>query len=211
MFEYTENNIEALKTTISVDRLSTYLQTTENNEEKALKLYLWNTRISATFYIPLQGLEICLRNTLHTALSEKYDEEWYNYINFLDNRAYELIDSAKKQVKRLHEEVNAPHVVAELSFGFWLSLLNKQYHQSLWIPCFGRKFSNARKPRAKIHRELDHLRILRNRVAHHEPIFTRHLEKDYKSITRTIGWMCETTSKWVDENNSVIDILNERP
>ncbi len=40
-------------------------------------------------------------------------------------------------------------------------------------------FRTSRKSRASIHKPLDFLRTFRNRIAHHEPIFNRHIEADY--------------------------------
>lgn len=210
MYKYSDNEINALKRSISNDRLSKYLKATEGDEQRALELYRWNSEVSAAFYTPLQGLEICLRNALHNALTQGYKtQEWYDQAN-LNDRSLANVASAKDQVMRLHRPVDAPHVVAELSFGFWLSLLNKTYHQQLWIPCLSRAFPHAGLPRGKIHRELDHLRLLRNRIAHHEPIFTRHLEKDYESIIRAISWICMVTSGWIDQQSVARDVLQNR-
>ena len=41
------------------------------------------------------------------------------------------------------------------------------------------------------------LRDLRNRIAHHEPIFARELASEYQTIIEVIGWMCGDTRSWV--------------
>ena len=211
MFCYTTEIIDNLEKSISPDRLATYLQETGNNKENALKLYLWDTDISSAFYPPLQNLEITLRNALHRELTKLYGcDDWYDLAP-LNLGGQKKIKNAKEMVKKLHMTINPPHVVAELAFGFWLSLLNKKYHQDLWIPCLNKAFPNARMKRADIVRDLDHLRTFRNRIAHHEPIFKRHLEQDYKSIITAIKWICPDTSKWTYEHNIVEEILLCKP
>lgn len=210
MFIYDSNNINKLEQSISPDRLSTYLSAAQNNQESALKLYLWNSQASAAFYIPLQGLEIALRNALHQALSLKFNSAFWYEIAPLDRYSQENIAEAKEKCRKAYGTTDPPHIVAELSFGFWVSLLNRTYHQSLWIPALGKAFPNAKLPRGDIHTKLNHIRILRNRIAHHEPIFKRHLEQDYKSIIEFIGWMNPVKADWIHQNNAVLDIINKK-
>ncbi len=211
MFIYNPNIINELEGTISLDRLSTYLNAANGNKETALKLYLWNSEISAAFYLPLQGLEVALRNALHSVLASKYgNAHWYDRAP-IDAYAQETVRKAKAEVQKSHGVVNAPHVVAELSFGFWLSLLGKQYHQTLWIPALGKVFSNAHKSRTEVNDALQPLRLLRNRIAHHEPIFSRHLAADYTNVIKTIDWVNKDKAGWIDYHNVVTDTLSRKP
>ena len=211
MFLYTANEINELEKSISTERLSTYLKATNGDKKKAVELYLWNSKTSAAFYFPLQSLEITFRNALHTALSAYYrNASWYDFAP-LDAGGLKLVSKAKTEVQKMHGAVNPPHVVAELSFGFWLSLLNKQYHQNLWIPVLGKSFPHAKRKRSEIHHELDHLRLFRNRIAHHESIFKRHLAKDYSKIIEIVGWINQDKSRWVDHHSEVIALLVQKP
>jgi hypothetical protein len=63
-------------------------------------------------------------------------------------------------------------VVAELSFGFWCALAGRHYHWTLWQPCLHRVFPGVRLPRPHIHGRLENIRLLRNRIAHHERVLT---------------------------------------
>jgi hypothetical protein len=214
MFLYNAISINELEGAISADRMATYVAAANNNDKAAaLKLYLWNSEISSAFYVPLQGLEITLRNSLHVAMSARFQtDRWYDAPAMpLDTRGKELVQNAKEAVRRGHPAVNPPHVIAELSFGFWVSLLNKKYHQSLWIPALGKAFPHAHAQRSSIHQSLDYIRILRNRIAHHEPIFGRHLAQDYQSIIQFIGWMNQTKAAWIDQHNSCMQVLGHRP
>ncbi len=204
MFTYSTEIIKNLEKSISPERLSTYVLETNGDKQEALELYLKNSEISSAFYIPLQGLEITLRNALNNVLKSHYSNDaWYDTVK-LNKRGQQNITDAKDTVKRLHKQINPPHVIAELSFGFWLSLINKKYHQNLWIPVLNKAFPNAHMSRADILKQLDHLRTFRNRIAHHEPVFKRHLEKDYNSIITAIEWICTDTAAWTDKHNNVL-------
>jgi hypothetical protein len=210
MFSYTPEIIAKLKSSISKERISTYEQAVSGDTPAALELYIWNTEISSAFYVPLQGLEVTLRNSLHRHLSKKFSRpDWYDALT-LDPKDQQEIEQAKIKVRSMHGRTDPPHMVAELSFGFWLSLLTKKYHGILWIPVLHKAFPNARLKCTQVHSSLDHLRILRNRIAHHEPIFPRHLANDYASIIKVLDWMCPETAKWIDSHNVVNSMLSKR-
>ena len=210
-FEYTPEIMAALTSTLSEERLYKYISATGGDKERALNLYVWNSQISAAFYTPLQGLEVALRNALHRTLADFFaSDDWYETAPLGDDERQNIL-KAKRTVRRLHRVVNPPHVVAELSFGFWLSMLGSGYHQTLWIKALHKAFPNASLKRADILRPLDHLRILRNRVAHHEPIFARHLASDYRSIMEALGWICVETQQWIAAQSSVAAVLVQKP
>ncbi|MFP4097315.1 MAG: Abi family protein [Alphaproteobacteria bacterium] len=209
MFTYTPIIIDNLEKSLSRERLHTYLQATRQNKANALKLYLWNTKASAAFYAPLQCLEITLRNALHYQLTALFNtDSWYENITLIP-AGRRQIQKAQDSVQRSHGIIDPPHMVAELSFGFWVSLLSKRYHQTLWEPVLHKALPHAQEKRSEINKRLHHLRILRNRIAHHEPIFNRHLEKDYQSILTAISWICPDTAKWTNSCHVVCDVLSE--
>ena len=51
--------------------------------------------------------------------------------------------------------------------------------------------------RAEIYDDLEHVRLLRNRIAHHEPIFRRQLRDDLNKVTDLIRFRCATTATWM--------------
>jgi len=123
-FSYSPGIIQALETALSAERLTAYLRVTSGDRERALRLYLWNTEISAAFYGPLQGVEVALRNALHRELSRVFGTSWYDAPAMpLAARAQDLIREAKAAIAHSRKPVIPPRVVAALSFGFWVSLL----------------------------------------------------------------------------------------
>lgn len=216
-FPFNDEVLAALETSLSPERMATYARETGGDREQAMRLYTWNTAISAAFYGPLQGLEVALRNAMHRQLCAKYGPDWYdNPACGLDAGALGRIDDAKRTLGRGNYQVDPPHVVAELPFGFWVSLLGKggwgntkkmNYDMTLWRPALYRAFPHSRRSRADTHRPLDYLRTFRNRIAHHEPIFTRHLEQDFHSILEVAGWICPQTAQWIAHHSRVRELL----
>jgi hypothetical protein len=106
----------------------------------------------------------------------------------------------------------APHgkLVAELPFGFWWSLLADEYNRLLWQPALRHAFDGTVR-RRRLHAELDEVRRLRNRIAHHEPIHTRPLEEDLArvlDIARRIG---RALGEHLEATTRVSVLIDERP
>lgn len=65
--------------------------------------------------------------------------------------------------------------------------------------------------RGLIYSELEQLRKLRNRIAHHEPIFTRNLLDDFQKIQDLIAFRCPITSGWMVQHQQAQGLINTKP
>lgn len=219
-FSYTEETLRELETTLSPERISTYLMATNGDREKAARLYTWNVAVSAAFYGPLQGLEVALRNAMHARLAAQYGLAWYdNRTAGLDRGALERVASARARLRGERYAVNTPRMIASLSFGFWVSLLGPggriedagrkaNYEMTLWRPALRRAFPHRRPlTRKQVHGPLISLRSLRNRIAHHEPIFARNLTEDHQCILEVASWISPGTRLWIEHHSRVGGLL----
>ena len=196
---------------------------------RALQLYTRNTQLSAAFYGPLQGLEIALRNALHRQLTRLYGAAWYNNpAAGFDLGGLERIATAKTEIERAGQSATPSRLVAALSFGFWVSLVGAggridptgsraTYEMTLWRPALRGAFPHHRPlTRKQVHQPLNALRKLRNRIAHHEPIFARPLLEDHQRILEVSGWISPGVRTWVERHSRVpqllaaSDVLNRR-
>jgi hypothetical protein len=100
-------------------------------------------------------------------------------------------------------------VVAELSFGFWWSLLADHYDHLLWAPCLRHAFINVR--RRRLHAELDTVIKFRNRIAHHEPVYDRNLNDDWRRLLDIGARLSPRFAAWIDDSSRVPQTLVERP
>lgn len=214
-FSCMPNGLHEIEAALLSGRSDAYLVAAGDDPEKAIRLHMWNVSVSAAFYELLPMLEIPLRSAMHGQLAKRYGPAWYDNVD-LDKGALDRLAHAKSKLA-LSGDGNA-RVVAALSFGFWVSLLgpggrlpagrNANYEMTLWRPALRRAFPCREKlTRKQAHSLLNDLRILRNRIAHHEPIFSRDLAKDHKRILDAIGWMSPKTAALAERRSRVIDLL----
>lgn len=190
------------QSSLSSKRFAKYLNETDSNVSVAINLYKFNTQISQSFYTYLQAWEICLRNKINDFLIWKYNDRW----PFDDTRALRnLKNDDKKRIqeaiirqktKRKTERPTTCSIVSDLSAGFWVSQLSGAYSVPyIWKHNLKRVFPNN-----TIINEIElrdicaELLVLRNRIAHHEPIFHLPLVDVHKKLTKIVAAMCEATS-----------------
>lgn len=69
----------------------------------------------------------------------------------------------------------------------------------------------CKKNREHLHNDLDIVRRLRNRIAHHEPIFDEKLLSIYNKIIKIIGYRCQETANWVASHQTVTTLIAQKP
>lgn len=200
-----------LRERLSAERLGPYIEAT-GDLASALRLHEWNTRISGAFFESLQMFEVILRNSMHSAIQDAFTTDWVSQLQeVLDDRGNKDIRDARARLQQHGREESAGRLVAELNFGFWRYLLAKRYEHSLWIPTLRHSFTHFRGTRSDVERRVSVLNGLRNRLAHHEPIHSRNLRKDYKSLVEVTEWMCSDSASWITAQSRVVAVLDEHP
>lgn len=202
-FVYSLDAIGNLERAISRDRLFSYIADAKGDIPNAIKMYERNTLLSQTLYGALQPLEIAFRNSIHRVLTtDTGHADWYDRIP-LRFRERKSVDEARAKIVRWSHAVTSARIVAELTFGFWAKLLSRDYEKTLWVTHLYKAFPHLRKPdRTAVSARFDSIKLLRNRIAHHERILSRDLVKDYTEIIETLEWICPTTACWVRSTNS---------
>lgn len=211
-------NPEMIKNTLSLQRLSTY-EKQASDLEGALKLYLWNANLSGAFFPCLHICEVTIRNAVSEVLFRLHGNQWpwdIGFINTLPNprHGYNPRNNLKQARDKL-SDVNK--VIPELNFVFWQTMFTRRHDEQLWLPHFRTMFPNADSNteiaalRGEIFNDLEKIRKLRNRIAHHEPIFKRNLEADYQAIIKIIGYRSQDTAQWLASNQEVVSLLSNKP
>lgn len=199
-----EQDINAFKGTVSLARFKTYLDYCGGDARGAIELYCCNARLSQAIYLPLQIWEISLRNKLNDFLVWKYGHDWpydtrraVRNLQFNDQkRLREAKERQERERKRSPVPTNA--IVADLSAGFWVSLLTMSYDVPFsWRYNLGRIFPHKTPYRADAAKQCECLLALRNRVAHHEPIFHLPLVERHADITAIVSSMCQAHSVYL--------------
>ena len=214
-----ESQNRAVYQCLSEERFEPYLAASNDDASIALRLYAWNVAASAALYGPLQMLEVALRNAIHARLGERFGAEWHDRLDgTLAVGCLKRISAARRSVQTQRGTVTSGQIVSSLPFGFWVSLLGPggrrtdgrkaNYEMALWRPCLRLAFPYCESlARKRAHAELDDLRKLRNRVAHHEPVFRRDLVADYDRILTVVGWISLDAADWVRSHSRLGDVL----
>ncbi len=180
---------------ISTERLHPYLHRTQGDRDRALGIYLWNISLCESLYPLLNFTEVTLRNCLHQGLTDLFGRRDWFELEWLDLRDAARVSEAKLKISKRHGRASAGSVVAELSFGFWTSLLDVRYErtQILWPGLARKVFASAPRrlrTRKAQSRYATATRALRNRVFHHEPVWHwTHLPDVVNDATIWLGWL----------------------
>lgn len=78
--------------------------------------------------------------------------------------------------------LNAGQQIAQLTIHFWKRLFSSDYEATLWARSLKRLFPNKKLSRSDIAIHLEAIYQARNRIAHHEPLYGRRLEKTLAAI-----------------------------
>ena len=218
----TSTKIQAIKNALSAARMSTYeaaIGTVADNDLAALELYAWNAQVSGALLTPLHICEVVVRNAVSDVLKATYGERWAWSPSFERS----LPDpqngySPRKDLQNTRRNADTiGKLIPELKFVFWQKMFTSRHDDRLWGPRLKQVLPNVcqtisvKKIRQDIYNELEAIRILRNRIAHHEPIFTRNLTSDFQIIVNLVEFRCNITSKWLVENQQALAIINDRP
>ncbi len=166
------------------------------SDAELLGLYAWNEELSASLFRTISLVEIVLRNQFHRQLSNSYgvtgtagSRDWYLHVR--------LTTDSKKNVDKVlfrrrgaaqipRTPVPSPDdVVSKLTFGFWPHLLDATHdtlgHRVPWGNLLAAMLPGHRytlpsywirqKHQDEFFARLDLCNELRNRIAHHEPIW----------------------------------------
>jgi hypothetical protein len=196
---------------ISAERLAPYRAAVAGDLLGAVSLYEKNTELSAAFWAVLCDLEILVRNAMHDKLTAwsvaRYGQPgWYlGHGDVFNVQTAGDIDMARRHLAANGRPETPGRVVAELPLGFWRFLLSSRYERSLWLPCLRGAFPGiqGRGMRRDVHDAMRELHLLRNRIAHHEPIHNRPLGRLHDLTLTAAGWVCPVTRQWMADRSRV--------
>ena len=174
-----------------------------NDEKRAIAHYQCNIELAESFYPCLSILEVALRNALSRELETMTGrEDWYAVFPTTPglSNLNRYITKASKQIAGRHEIVTPSKIIAELTLGFWVSLLNAEYELLLWkhlrrafpyMPKHLRQRKNVSSP-------LNSFRSFRNRVFHNESICwsMKRVKEIHNELYQVMGWINKDLPTW---------------
>ena len=185
---------------LSQIRLEAYRPPNNGSDLDMVTNYFWDIALAEALVPALHGVELALRNSIHSHLSNFYGTNmWFYRPGVLEHGQLGQLAGALRQLADRRTQPTDGHIVAELTLGFWVALISDPYQQRLWQPngyaLLSSVFPNAAgMSRQHIHRRYNVIRRdLRNRVSHHEAIWDRpRLRQDHLDILEAIRWISPT-------------------
>jgi hypothetical protein len=193
---------------MSIPRVDRYLTAMGGNSRTAMTLYRLNLRLSQELFTIVSCFEVALRNRIDQHYTAKYGPHWLRNasgrggmfnIPRCGKTPYIIAEGIRKLNPYSHSKL-----IAELDFGFWrYTFARHQFFaggQSLLAIFSGKPGSTTANKynHTYIFSELEKINILRNRLAHHEPICflpgnpikdTSFSRQRYQTILRLFQWM----------------------
>lgn len=186
-----------------------YLEASDGDWTDALDLYDWNAKVSAAFFESIHYLEVGLRNAMDQTLSAQWGDAWMSADSaLLTPRSRHVVVTAQR--KAAGPSHSHGKIIAELPFGFWWSLLADEYNRRLWQPSLRFAFTLPVR-RKTLHAELNEIRQLRNRIAHHEPIHARDLAADFLRILDVAQRIAPCLGQHIQDVSRVASHVSGRP
>ena len=101
--------------------------------------------------------------------------------------------------------------MAALSFGFWVALFDHRY-EALWVKALHRAFRpDGPRLRKHVSARLSELRLLRNRVAHHDSLQRVAIDTQHEHMLELARWPDPAAGVFLRETTPVTDFLSRRP
>ncbi|MHB1808720.1 MAG: hypothetical protein ACYCU0_05415 [Solirubrobacteraceae bacterium] len=205
-----------LKRLFSAERLSTYIAHCRGDFAAALEMYRWNSAITAAFWEPIGHLEVALRNTLANRLQERHHRlersgSWLDDpVGELSGRARQDIAGARDRVRQKGKRASDGQTISELSFGFWRFLITKKLTR-LW-PDLASGFPHAPdRRRETIEAPLARLHVFRNRLAHHQRVWSHAPEERYQDLLALASFIDPALPAWIEATSKVHSTLDAKP
>jgi hypothetical protein len=199
----------------SAERLARFYAVARQDAIEASLLYAGNIKLSESLYPSLAIAEIVLRNAINRQLKFLFGTpDWYLYLS-QDPVLADLqpsIDKAQTYILDRQEALTADKMVAELTFGFWVTLFNRAYEEVLWkqLRLTFAHLPKADRQRATVSVVLNDVRKLRNRVYHNEPICWRlaQLQQQHQKVLQLIGWVEPEALVWLQQLDRFSTVLD---
>ena len=202
------NDFQAI---ISAERLQRYLTACGGDTKKTMTLYRLNLNLSQEVFTLLSCFEVAIRNSIDAVLVANLGCDWLRdavmpggIFDIPDCRdSAKIIRKAYTRLQRNHSYTHSK-LLAEMEFGVWNYMFaNPQYRVTGIVllsifPNKPRSTAQCQYNNTYMFNELDGINILRNRIAHHEPICfalrqpsigTSYILNAYQQLHTLFLWM----------------------
>jgi hypothetical protein len=202
---------------LSEQRMEAYATPADGDEVDRVARYLWNMALASALQGSLHVFEVTLRNAIYNMSVKLIDTSKLRLPDvqcWLDaDRSTLLYPQEAADVQRAKSRLSPDprrrtpgHLIAKLGLGFWVQLTSRVYNElradgpKLWPrglplvfpyrwPPGSKKVVPSHRDREMVFDTLQPIRKIRNRIAHHEPIWDRNVGATYDTLLGVLGWM----------------------
>lgn len=167
---------------------------------------------------------------LNTLLDRAWFKTFFDVNRTQHSESYKQIQLAEHALLKMGRAADIDQTIAKLSFGFWTHLCSKRHNDSntdslmLWPTIRDEVFPAAKRganylSMREIQETLAQINDIRNRIAHHEPIwhashlydlpaFVNKLIRDFEKCLDIIGWINPANLKTVALMESALEFAH---
>ncbi len=167
---------------------------------------------------------------LNTLLDRAWFKTFFDANHAQHKESYKQIQLAEQALLKMGRTADIDQIIAKLSFGFWTHLCSKRHNNSntdslmLWPTIRDEVFPAAKRgtnylSMKEIQETLAQINDIRNRIAHHEPIwhathlydlpaFINKLIRDFEKCLNVIGWINPANLKTVALMESALEFAH---
>lgn len=199
---------------ISEKRFQPYLHEADNDMEKALELYVWSAEMSAAVFVLISHVEVLLRNAIDKTFAEYFCESrkgipWFLSESFkFDHLANEV---AKVRTKLpWGSRDSRDQIVANSTFGFWSAFLGKKYEDE-WRDFLRLAFPGSNGTRKQVQIEVEAVRKLRNKIAHHDSILNVDVPFEVRRLHGIAAFLGVEVGDFLRSVDNTAEVYKRRP
>ncbi len=213
---------------MTAPRMGRYLDASNGNSKKSMTLYRKNLELTQELFTVVSCFEVALRNAIDRVCIQSLGNDWLQHAvakgGVFDTSKCKLtrdaiIDAIKKIPVYSHHKL-----VAELGFGFWRYMFAQNQFKmtgKILLQVFPSKPTSTPKIQYNnnyIFNQLAQLNLLRNRMAHHEPICflpgqsvkdTTYARQHYNMILQLFHWMEVDEAALLYGLDHITDVCNK--
>ncbi|MCV4342727.1 Abi family protein [Pseudomonas capsici] len=188
--------------------------------EDAVRLYAWNAHVSGSLLTPLHICEVAVRNAVSDALKLVYGDHWpwdKNFENSLPVSKGYGYQQRQDLIDTRNRFRTTDRIVVELKFVFWEKMFTSRHDQRIWNTHLFSLFPNldptktVSAHRLRLATDLEAIRLLRNRIAHHEPIFRRNLIDEFSKVHGLVEARCLVSASWMMSEQRALAAIKAKP
>jgi hypothetical protein len=205
-----------LERVLSSPRLVFFLNRAGYDQNRALKLYVWDSRLSLEFIFLIRLMEVALQNGVDSAFTKIFSSRyWFEEIPFqkLLSRNYaqkfHIFYAEYQNIKdRVRDDFISRMQLPQISM-----LFSEMFDDKVWKLELASVFKNAppEVKREEIFQLLNDLRDIWTHIARHEPLLGKNYTKYSGDIFRILGWLNPQIARLAAQNSELGVLLRSHP